>query len=168
VLGTPRAALRPKPLTFTTGNNNNKILRHKCAQRFYPGCGPGAISFARHREMPSIRSMLAPDLPLELSVQDVQKLTSTAAGNAVILDVREPFEREICAIKDSLFVPMRQIPENTSTLPRDRPLLILCHHGARSLRVTQYLRAQGFSNAANIAGGIDAWAREIEPTMAKY
>jgi adenylyltransferase/sulfurtransferase len=53
-------------------------------------------------------------------------------------------------------------------LPRDRPILVLCHHGGRSRRVTQFLRAHGFAHATNIAGGIDAWAVHVEPSLARY
>ena len=63
---------------------------------------------------------------------------------------------------------MRQIPANLATLPRDRPIIVLCHLGARSLRVTQFLRANGFGQASNVAGGIDAWAGQIDPTMPRY
>ena len=63
---------------------------------------------------------------------------------------------------------MRQIPENLQALPRDQPILVLCHHGMRSLRVTEYLRAQGFPQVSNIAGGITAWAEQIEPGMPRY
>jgi adenylyltransferase/sulfurtransferase len=63
---------------------------------------------------------------------------------------------------------MRQIPENVDALPRDKHLLILCHSGARSRRVTDFLRARGLNAVSNITGGIDAWAREIEPGMRRY
>jgi rhodanese-related sulfurtransferase len=63
---------------------------------------------------------------------------------------------------------MGEIPARLGDLPRDQPLLVLCHHGARSLHVTRFLRAQGFALACNVAGGIDAWAREVDPTLARY
>ena len=63
---------------------------------------------------------------------------------------------------------MRQIPEHVSELPRDEHLLIHCHHGGRSLRVTQYLREQGFTAVTNVDGGIDAWAQLIEPELMRY
>ena len=65
-------------------------------------------------------------------------------------------------------IPMQEIPARLASLPRDRHLLGLCHHGGRSLRVCQYLRAQGFPAVTNITGGIDAWAREIDPRLARY
>ena len=63
---------------------------------------------------------------------------------------------------------MRQIPENLSELPRDKHVLIMCHHGGRSRRVTEYLRAQGLDNVTNIDGGIDGWAIEIDQKLARY
>jgi adenylyltransferase/sulfurtransferase len=63
---------------------------------------------------------------------------------------------------------MGSIPAALGDLPRDRHLLILCHVGGRSLRVTQYLRAQGFATVSNVAGGIAAWADEIDPSLARY
>ncbi len=86
----------------------------------------------------------------------------------MLLDVREPFEVATCAIAGSRHIPMRQIPESLSDLPRDRLILVQCHHGGRSLRVTQFLRANGFAQVSNVAGGIDAWAEQIDPSLARY
>jgi rhodanese-related sulfurtransferase len=63
---------------------------------------------------------------------------------------------------------MRQIPGHIADLPRDHPLVILCHHGNRSSMVADFLRGNGFENVFNLAGGIDAWAQVIEPEMARY
>jgi rhodanese-related sulfurtransferase len=106
--------------------------------------------------------------PLEVDVTEANKLTQAGPGKVQIIDVREPDERATCAIEGSRHIPMRQIPEVAASLPRDQQLLILCHHGGRSMRVTQFLRANGFENATNIAGGIDAWAQQIEPGMKRY
>ena len=82
--------------------------------------------------------------------------------------MREPYEIEICRVAGAEHIPMRQIPERADALPRDKHLLILCHAGGRSRRVTEFLRARGFNAVTNIAGGINAWAEEIEPGMARY
>lgn len=105
------------------------------------------------------------DFPLETDVTTAARLLQ---AGALLLDVREPDEVATCAVAGSRAIPMRQIPENTAQLPRDRQILVLCHHGGRSQRVTQFLRANGFANATNVAGGIDAWAAEIDPTLARY
>lgn len=106
--------------------------------------------------------------PLELSVAETKALLDDASVKTRLIDVREPHEFAICCINGAEQIPMRQIPEHVSVLPRDEHLLIHCHHGGRSLRVTEYLRQQGFTAVSNVAGGIDAWAQEIEPGMMRY
>ena len=92
-----------------------------------------------------------------------------AEGTAhTLLDVREANEIAVCAIADSQFIPMQQVPQNLAELPREHPLIILCHHGTRSGMVADFLRGNGFRNVFNLAGGIDAWAQEIEPEMPRY
>jgi sulfur-carrier protein adenylyltransferase/sulfurtransferase len=106
--------------------------------------------------------------PLEMSVEDARRLLLDDDHHALLIDVREPWETEICRVDGAEFIPMRQIPERLETLPRDRTLLIMCHHGARSMNVTQYLRSRGFDDVTNIAGGIAAWAENIDPAMHRY
>lgn len=112
--------------------------------------------------------MTMPEAPLEITVQEAKQLVTQRSAQAEIIDVREPDEFAICHVTGSTHVPMREIPDKFATLPRDKQLLILCHHGGRSMRVTQFLRANGMNNVTNIAGGIDAWAAEIEPGMPRY
>jgi rhodanese-related sulfurtransferase len=88
--------------------------------------------------------------------------------DAVFLDVREHSELAICRIEGALHVPMGEIPERHEALPRDAPLVVLCHHGMRSLNVVQYLEKKGFENAINLSGGIHAWAVDVDPEMKKY
>jgi molybdopterin/thiamine biosynthesis adenylyltransferase/rhodanese-related sulfurtransferase len=106
--------------------------------------------------------------PLEFSVADAKRLLETEPARTLLVDVREPYELEICSLPGARHIPMRQVPEQLATLPNDKHLLLLCHHGNRSLRVTEFLRARGFASATNIAGGINAWAEEIDPTLARY
>jgi adenylyltransferase/sulfurtransferase len=108
------------------------------------------------------------DCPLEISVEETQRLLATTPTAVALIDVREPHELAICRIAAAEHIPMRQIPEHLSTLPRDKHLLIHCHHGGRSLRVTEFLRANGFPTVSNVTGGIAAWADRIEPGMARY
>ncbi|HJQ55443.1 MAG TPA: rhodanese-like domain-containing protein [Vineibacter sp.] len=86
----------------------------------------------------------------------------------IVLDIRETDEVAVCSLADSLCVPMQDVPRRLDTLPRDRPLIVLCHHGVRSAMVTGFLRHNGFDNAWNLAGGIDAWARQVDPDMPRY
>jgi len=111
---------------------------------------------------------MAENYPLELSVEETKHLLDTQPGQVLLIDVREPDEVEICRIPGAEPIPMRQIPEHVGTLPKDKHLLIHCHHGGRSLRVTQYLRANGFTAVTNVAGGIDAWAQILDPAMRRY
>jgi rhodanese-related sulfurtransferase len=92
--------------------------------------------------------------------------------SAVVLDVREPAELRTASIKPDGFelmaIPMNDIAQRLSELDPDRPVACLCHHGARSQRVAMFLAANGFAAVANIAGGIDAWARELDPGVPCY
>lgn len=90
----------------------------------------------------------------------------------VLLDVREPWEVQTASVEpgdfDLVAIPMNEIPARLAELPQDRPIACLCHHGARSLRVAMFLAQQGYSDVANVAGGIDAWAREADPGIPRY
>lgn len=103
--------------------------------------------------------------PLETDVVTAAQL---ARVGTLLIDVREPHELATCQIPGSLHIPIREIPGRMSEIPTDGQVLILCHHGSRSARVTQFLRSAGWDNVTNIAGGIDAWSRQIDPTLARY
>lgn len=106
--------------------------------------------------------------PLELSVEETKRLLEEKPGSVVLIDVREPHEVALCRIEGAQHIPMRQIPEHVGALPKDKHLLIHCHHGGRSLRVTQFLRTNGYDAVSNVAGGIDAWALVIDPSVQRY
>jgi adenylyltransferase/sulfurtransferase len=106
--------------------------------------------------------------PLEISVHETKSLLDTSSDQVTLIDVREPHEWQICHVDGAEHIPMRQIPENAANFDPGKHYLIMCHHGGRSMRVTEYLRAQGLRAITNVAGGIDAWAREIEPGMLRY
>jgi rhodanese-related sulfurtransferase len=112
--------------------------------------------------------MTLPSLPLEISVQETKRLLDATPEQVALIDVREADELAVCKIEGASHIPMQTIPHQLAQLPTDRHLLIYCHHGGRSLRVTQFLRAQGFAHATNVAGGIDAWALEIDPSLRRY
>lgn len=140
-----------------------------------PLCGPTptirglrAENYAMACAATPSRSMDSPGVPLELSVNEAQRLLDGSPRTALLVDVREPYETEICRIAGAKLIPMRQIPDRMRDLPRDEHLLIICHTGGRSLRVTEFLRAQGFPTVSNVAGGIDAWATQIDPTLRRY
>ena len=85
-----------------------------------------------------------------------------------IVDVREPWEIGIVSLKEAVAIPMAEIPMRHDELDRERPIAVLCHSGMRSFRVAGYLAQLGFGRVANVAGGIDAWAREVDPSLARY
>ncbi len=111
--------------------------------------------------------MEAAPLPQEISVDDFARRRS-GGETIALLDVRDPWEVEICRLPDSLDVPLTHLPERVDALPREGMLVILCHHGMRSQQAARWLRAQGFANAVNLTGGIDAWARLVDPSMRTY
>jgi rhodanese-related sulfurtransferase len=108
-------------------------------------------------------------LPLEIDVQGVHALRT--AGTAFLLvDCREPEEHATARISGAVLVPMAEIPERLAVFEpsRDGRIVVHCHHGVRSLRVTRWLRARGFAGVQSMTGGIDAWAVEIDPTTPRY
>jgi rhodanese-related sulfurtransferase len=116
------------------------------SQNFFQFTGPEITpqDFAR------IRSLKEPDEPL-------------------LLDVREPWEFQTAALERSLLMPMGDVTSRAhAELDPDAHIVVLCHHGQRSLSVAMWLRGQGFERAQSLAGGIDGWSREIDATVPRY
>ncbi len=105
-------------------------------------------------------------LPLELDATAVAQMRQSGEAFG-LLDVREAWELDICRIDGSLHIPMGELPGRLHELPTGSPLVVLCHHGMRSMQVTQWLRQSGIA-AINLGGGIDAWARNVDPTLSLY
>jgi rhodanese-related sulfurtransferase len=105
--------------------------------------------------------------PLQIDVSALSKIRDEKQ-DVTILDVREPWEFAICAIETSINVPLSTLPQNLGRLPSEGPLVVLCHHGGRSMQAVAWLRQNGFANATNLEGGIDAWARQVDRSMATY
>ncbi|MEX2525169.1 MAG: rhodanese-like domain-containing protein [Gammaproteobacteria bacterium] len=89
-------------------------------------------------------------------------------GEPSLIDVREPWEFELCRIQGSRNIPMSEIPGEIAALDKDRNTVVICHHGMRSLQVAGYLEESGFQKVINLEGGIDAWASQIDPDMPQY
>ena len=111
----------------------------------------------------------------ELTGPGAVALAETQAALAaplVLLDVREPWEIALAAIElpaaITRFVPMRELPARLGELDPMQPVVCICHHGARSAQVVAFLERIGFDSAYNLAGGIDAWSREVDPGVARY
>ncbi len=86
----------------------------------------------------------------------------------ILLDVREPFEWEICHLQGAKLVPLKELPSRLNELDGHRQIVTYCHHGQRSMRALEILRAAGFSKVRSLKGGIDAWAQEVAPEMSRY
>ena len=100
----------------------------------------------------------------------VDQLAEWRVANSphTVLDVREANELAICQIENVLHIPMSQVPSMLEDLPQDRPIVVMCHHGMRSMQVVRFLRNAGRQNAVNLDGGIDAWADRIDTSMRRY
>ena len=102
----------------------------------------------------------------QMSVRELKQRIDQ--GNApVVIDVREPQEYQICNLGARL-IPMHTVPARLDEIPHDQPVVIQCKSGGRSQRVAEFLAANGYSNVSNLAGGILAWAAEIDPSMPRY
>jgi len=86
----------------------------------------------------------------------------------VLVDVREPWEFELARIEGSLLVPLGQLPSRVDELPRDRPLVMVCHTGRRSQNAAMFLAQSGFADVQNLSGGVERWAVEVDPSMRRY
>ena len=108
----------------------------------------------------------------QISAQQLKSwLDECAAGTRVkpqLLDIREPWEFDMCRIPDARLMPMRSVPARLMELDRDADTVVICHHGARSFQVALFLEQQGFSNILNLYGGVAAWAQQVDATMPTY
>jgi len=103
----------------------------------------------------------------EIGVEELKRRRE-AGEDFVLLDVREPDELATASIPWATAIPMGQIPMRMDELSRDKPIVVMCHHGGRSDRVAQFLAANGYDRAVNLAGGIDAWSRTVDPAVPRY
>ena len=104
----------------------------------------------------------------EISVDQLKQLLASD-DPPILLDVREQWEFDTAHIPNAILMPMGDVPGRAhQELDEDAPILVLCHHCARSLSVAAWLRQQGFDKAQSVSGGIDAWSRLIDPTIPRY
>lgn len=103
----------------------------------------------------------------EITPQDL-KGRLDRSDRPVLLDVREGWETKLCRLEYALHIPIEELEFRTEELSKADEIVVYCHHGVRSAAVADYLRQQGFSRVRNLAGGLDAWARSVEPTMRRY
>lgn len=107
--------------------------------------------------------------PIEIDVHTAKQLIDSE-DDCLLLDVRQPDEFETAKIDGSKLIPMGELRDRLSELDgnRDSRIIVHCHHGGRSMRVTEALRSAGFEKVQNMAGGIDAWSLEIDDTVPRY
>ncbi len=86
----------------------------------------------------------------------------------VVIDVREQREMDICRIPTAQLIPLGDLPNRLAEVPKDRKVVLHCHHGGRSGRATAFLLQQGYTDVVNLAGGIHAWSERIDPTVKTY
>ncbi len=110
---------------------------------------------------------MSSSLPSSIDVATLREWRDSGVA-LTVLDVREPWELEICSIAGSMAIPLAQIPARHEEVPADRPVVITCHHGMRSAQAAAWLRRAGHDNVTNLDGGIDDWARKIDTGMATY
>ncbi len=103
-----------------------------------------------------------------MGAAELKAWLATASGPVELLDVREPWEFNVCRIEGSRLVPLSQIPARLGELDPGRTTVVICHHGVRSLRAASYLEHCGFGDVVNLSGGIDAWARTVDRGMSVY
>src|SRR4051812_14557044 len=107
-------------------------------------------------------------LALDIDVRTVKQMLDRGE-KFILLDCRENSEVATSRINGTLHIPMREIPARIAELGTNQGRIVVhCHHGGRSQRVTQFLRQQGFDQAQNMAGGIDAWSQEIDSSVPRY
>ena len=87
----------------------------------------------------------------------------------LLLDVRQDWDTKLCRLDHAVHIPIEELERRTEELDPNNEIVVYCHQGVRSAAVAQYLREQhGFKNVKNLAGGLDAWARSVDPTMRRY
>lgn len=104
---------------------------------------------------------------MEITPEQLKSRLETDPPVALV-DCREPMEWEFGHIDGAMHIPMRQTPARLGDLPNNRTIVVYCHHGIRSLSVVAYLRESGFDDAWSLAGGIDAWATDIDAAIPRY
>ena len=104
---------------------------------------------------------------MEIDVHRLDEMRKSGEAHT-LLDVSEDQEVDTCAIEGSLHIAMSELMERLDELPKDQPLVVMCHVGGRSSQVVQWMHANGFENALNLTGGISAWSAEIDSSIPTY
>ncbi|MFT4047096.1 MAG: rhodanese-like domain-containing protein [Solimonas sp.] len=101
-----------------------------------------------------------------ISVTELQSLL--AAGAVTLLDVRGADELDLASLAAAQHIPLHELPQRSGELDKAAPIAVLCHHGGRSEMAARFLEKNGFSDVANVTGGIDAWSLQVDPGVPRY
>jgi rhodanese-related sulfurtransferase len=104
---------------------------------------------------------------IQIAPQELKQKIDQGAPPLVI-DVREPWEAQVCSIEGSKLVPLNTLPANMALFADAEEIVIYCHHGMRSLNAAAWLRSQGIDGARSLTGGIERWSTEIDPRVPRY
>jgi rhodanese-related sulfurtransferase len=107
------------------------------------------------------------DAGLEIGAKDLQRMRAQGEKHLVV-DVREKWELDVAALPDVKHIPLGELQARFAELPKDRPLVMFCRSGRRSMDATVFLRQQGYDKAVNLRGGVLSWAAEVDPSMKTY
>ncbi len=114
---------------------------------------------------------MADTLPLEISVAETRdKLATSESERPRLIDVRDPDEFTYCQLPNAELIPLATVPTDASGKLADKAaeIIVYCHHGMRSMQAAGQLRALGYTNVRSMAGGIDQWSREVDPSVPRY
>jgi rhodanese-related sulfurtransferase len=103
----------------------------------------------------------------EVLPQELQELL-VSGQEYVLLDVRQPWEFEICQLPGSINISLNDLDSSVAQLPDEKEIVTICHHGVRSKQAAILLKRYGYTKVMSLQGGIDAWARDVNPTMERY
>ena len=103
----------------------------------------------------------------DITVEELKQMLDRK-DDFLLVDVRNPDEFAVCKITGSKKLPLPKFPDQFNELPKDKLVVLHCHHGGRSMRALQFLRAQGYTKLKNVAGGISAWAERIDTNLPQY
>ena len=104
----------------------------------------------------------------EFSAEQLKSYLDTCDEQPLLLDVRQPWEVEVCKIENSVLIPMSTIPGKVESLDLNRETVVICHHGIRSRSVGRYLEQAGFNNIINLSGGMAQWSKTVDTQMSTY
>ena len=141
-----------------------------------PMCGenPTISDLIDYDEFCGVKKEVPKKETISGSLKNEEKISSEIASEMLksedvfLLDVREPYEYEIARIEGAVLIPLKQIPSQIDSLPKDKKIVVLCHHGMRSRSAMNFLLENGFSTVYNLEGGIDRYALEVDSDIDRY